>query len=144
MKKKINKDATMLTIGQVAKRAGVKNGTIRFYERQGLINNPSRTDSGYRIYPPGVITRIKFIKNAQAFGFTLTEIRRLLRLSTNVNMDTCKVIQQYGKQKIIAMQERMKELDRMCNKMKNLLQICEDCDIPNCCPILESFENEIV
>jgi MerR family copper efflux transcriptional regulator len=69
-----------LTIGRVARLAEVGVETIRFYERQGLIQEPPRRESGYRQYPKDTIQRVRFIKRAKDLGFTLKEIRELLVL----------------------------------------------------------------
>lgn len=69
-----------MTIGQVAKLAGVAVETIRFYERERLLNKPQRKASGYRIFGPDVVNRIRFIKHVKALGFSLKEIRELLFL----------------------------------------------------------------
>lgn len=71
---------TTLTIGKVAKAAGLGVETVRFYERQGLIAEPARSDSGYRQYGPETIRRLQFIVRAKALGFTLQEIGDLLDL----------------------------------------------------------------
>src|SRR5256885_12029790 len=70
----------ILSIGQVARRAGVGVETVRFYEREGLLEEPPRRASGYRQYPEQVVTRIRFIKRAQRLGFSLREIMELLAL----------------------------------------------------------------
>jgi DNA-binding transcriptional MerR regulator len=70
----------MLSIGQVARRAGVGVETIRFYEREGLLEEPPRRASGYRQYSEQVVKRIHFIKRAQKLGFPLKEITELLML----------------------------------------------------------------
>jgi DNA-binding transcriptional MerR regulator len=64
-----------LTIGRLAKQVGLGIETVRFYERQGLIEPPPRTDSNYRIYPEEEVTRLKFIKRAKNLGFNLNEIK---------------------------------------------------------------------
>jgi MerR family copper efflux transcriptional regulator len=69
-----------MTIGQVAKLAGVGVETIRFYEREGLLNKPKRKESGYRMFGPEVVNRIQFIKSVKELGFSLREIRELLFL----------------------------------------------------------------
>src|SRR5260221_11142256 len=68
------------TVGQVARQAGVNVQTIRFYERKNLIAPDSWKESGYRIFGPETVSKIKFIKRAQTLGFTLNEISGLLRL----------------------------------------------------------------
>ena len=69
-----------LLIGQLASRAGVKPDSVRFYERSGLLPKPARSASGYRVYDQAAVNRLCFIKKAQAFGFSLDEVRRILSL----------------------------------------------------------------
>ncbi len=69
-----------ITIGKLAKRAGVNRQTIFYYERRGLLSPAKRTDSGYRLYEPESVRVIRFIKNAQGLGFSLAEIAKLLKL----------------------------------------------------------------
>ena len=69
-----------LTIGQVAREAGVGVETVRFYEREGLIEEPSRRASGYRQFDEAVVDRLRFIREAKELGFTLNEIKELLSL----------------------------------------------------------------
>ena len=69
-----------MTIGRVAKLAGVGVETIRFYEREGLLNKPKRKASGYRMFDAEVVNRIQFIKKVKDLGFSLKEIRELLFL----------------------------------------------------------------
>jgi MerR family mercuric resistance operon transcriptional regulator len=72
-----------LTIGRLAREAGVNLETVRFYERQGLLSKPPRSASGYRLFPADAARRLKFIKRAQELGFSLSEIRQLLALRTS-------------------------------------------------------------
>ena len=69
-----------LTIGQVAKEAGIGVESIRFYEREGLLERPDRRPSGYRQFDPEAVRRLRFIKQAQRLGFTLREMRERLSL----------------------------------------------------------------
>ena len=72
--------AKPLLIGQLSKLAGVKPDSVRFYERSGLFPKPERSPSGYRVYKPAAVNRLRFIKKAQALGFSLDEIGRILSL----------------------------------------------------------------
>lgn len=69
-----------LLIGRLAKLAGVGTDTVRFYEKRGLIPKPSRTAAGYRFYDDDALQRLRFIKKAQALGFSLDEVQRILSL----------------------------------------------------------------
>lgn len=74
-----------LTVSEVAKRAGVGSDTVRFYEREGLIDKPPRRPSGYRQYPEETVSLIRFIRRAQDLGFTLKEIDELISLRDGAN-----------------------------------------------------------
>lgn len=69
-----------LLIGQLAKLAGVKADTVRFYERSGLLARPTRSAAGYRVYGNAAARQLRFIKKAQGLGFSLDEVRRILSL----------------------------------------------------------------
>src|SRR5688572_18532626 len=69
-----------LRTGELAARAGVNVQTLRYYERRGLLKEPRRRSSGYRAYPAEAVKLIRFVKQAQELGFTLSEIENLLRL----------------------------------------------------------------
>ena len=69
-----------LLIGQLARLAGVKPDSVRFYERNGLLPKPARAANGYRAYDEAALKRLRFIKKAQSLGFTLDEVRRILSL----------------------------------------------------------------
>ena len=71
---------TELTIGQLATAAGVNVETIRYYQRLGLLDEPEKPAGGHRRYPAEQVKRLRFIKRAQALGFTLTEVAALLTL----------------------------------------------------------------
>ena len=79
----MNPTTPSLTIGTVAKRAGVPIDTIRYYEREGLLPEPLRRASGYRSYNETAIRQLRFIRRAKDLGFTLEEIRDLLALSSD-------------------------------------------------------------
>ena len=80
-----------MTIGKAARNADAGVETIRFYERQGLIAQPPKPLSGYRIYSYETVKRIRFIRQAQALGFSLREIRELLSLKADPSADCADV-----------------------------------------------------
>lgn len=81
-----------MTIGRVARKAGVGVETIRFYERRGLIEQPPKPlDAGFRVYPEGTVKRIRFIRQAQDIGFSLSEIDELLALRADPSADSSDV-----------------------------------------------------
>jgi MerR family copper efflux transcriptional regulator len=100
-----------LTIGKLAILGGVNVQTIRFYERSGLLPKPPRTSSGYRRYDLDAIRRLRFIKQAQVLGFSLAEIDELLSLQRNSGA-TCSDVQRRTRQKIDAINEKIRNLDK--------------------------------
>lgn len=82
-----------LTIGRLAAAAGVNVETIRYYQRRGLLDEPNKPFQGYRHYPDDTVKRVRFIKRAQALGFTLEEIAGLLRLDGG---DCCAAAASWG------------------------------------------------
>ncbi len=81
----------LLLIGELAKLAGVKPDSVRFYERNGLIPKAARTAAGYRVYEEAALKRLRFIKKAQTLGFSLDEIRRILSLRGQ-GASTCRCV----------------------------------------------------
>ena len=93
-----------LSIGQIAQRAEISVETVRFYERQGLVEKPPRKESGYRQYPPEVVSRLRFIKKAKEVGFSLKEIKELLSLRLD-NSATCDDVRARARSKILDIKE---------------------------------------
>lgn len=96
-------------IGQLAKAAGVKTDTVRFYERAGLLPPASRTANGYRIYDEAAQNRIRFIKRAQALGFSLEEIRRILTLRGR-GRETCECVVRMAEASLAEIEAKLREL----------------------------------
>src|SRR2546428_3550218 len=88
-----------LTIGQLARRAGIGLSTVRYYERTGLLPRPDRTASNYRVYPDEAVMRVNFIRRAQQLGFTLKEIKSLLEMRIN-RQTTCADVRSRAHSKI--------------------------------------------
>ena len=72
-----------LPVGSIAKKAGVGVQTLHYYERIGLLPKPTRSEANYRLYSPDALRRVRFIKKAQALGFTLAEIKQILDLKSH-------------------------------------------------------------
>ena len=69
-----------LTIGHIARSAGVNIETVRYYQRRGLVTLPPKRSRGFRYYTPATASRVRFIKRAQALGMSLKEVQRLMKL----------------------------------------------------------------
>ena len=128
-----------MTIGQVARLAGVGVETIRFYQRQGLIAEPARRDSGYRQYDPEVVRRIRFIRHAKELGFTLREIKELLDLRVEPDCH-CGDVLEMATAKIVDIEQRIEALDRMKQALAKLTATCRRRRRTAPCPILEAID----
>jgi len=130
----------MLTIGRVATRAEVGVDTIRFYERRGLLPEPRRTGSGYRLYPAETITRLQFIRRAKALGFSLNEIVTLLALQdTGGPKADVKAI---TRRKLEQIEDKISDLERMRDVLRELDRDCSGTGDVNGCPIIEALSGE--
>jgi MerR family copper efflux transcriptional regulator len=127
-----------MTIGQVAKHAGVGVETVRFYERKGLLEAPPRRDSGYRQYSQEVIRRIRFIRRAKDLGFSLKEIGELLCLRVDPDT-TCAEVKERAQAKIVAIDVKLRELRRVKAALVQLAAACSGQGPTSQCPILDAL-----
>jgi len=128
-----------LSIGQAARRAGVGVETIRFYERQGLLEVPPRRASGYRQYDESVVARLQFIRRAKDLGFTLHETKDLLSLRVDPKT-TCQDVKGRAQVKIAEIDEKIRQLQRMRKALSNLTKACGSRGPISECPILECLD----
>jgi MerR family mercuric resistance operon transcriptional regulator len=102
--------------GEVAKSLGVGIQTLYYYEREGLIPEPPRTNSGYRLYPPELVERVRFIRKAQALGLPLSEIREILYLAGQ-GTSPCGRVRNALAEKLREVDARLRELRSFRNEM---------------------------
>ena len=131
-----------MTRGELARYGQVNPETIRYYERSGLLPLPARSESNYRLFAPAAVQRIRFIKRAQAVGFSLDEIRALLDLKFTVDA-TCGDVRGMVDTKISDIDAKIAALQAMRDELSALFEECPGGDRPTEeCPILESFAHE--
>ena len=136
-----NNSTSTYKTGEVARRAGVNRETVRYYEKRGLIPEPDRRRSGYRIFTGRHIEQIKFIKRAQELGFTLSEIKELLEL--RMDEDTpCSEIKQEAQQKYRDVVDKIDDLTRIKETLVDLIDACDQEGPIGECPILEALEGD--
>lgn len=128
-----------LTTGQLAKQARVNVETIRYYRRRGLLPDPPRRKSGYRLYSRDAVARIEFIKRAQGLGFSLKEISELLSLRVDPQT-TCADVKRRAEAKIADIQEKIKTLGKMKVALVKLSAACRGTGPASECPILEVLD----
>ncbi len=124
-----------LTIGLVARNAGVGVETVRFYERQGLLEEPPRKPSGYREYGEDAISRLRFIRRAKKLGFTLKEIKELLSLRQDPSTPATDV-RQRAEAKIADIETKICELQKMKKALGELISACRGHATSEECPLL--------
>ena len=124
-----------LTIGRLAREAGVHLETIRYYQRRGLLSEPKRPAGGVRRYGGDAIARLGFIRRAQEVGFTLDEVKALLVLGETPN---CRSARSLAAKKLELVESRIRDLERMRRALKGLVDQC-DAGSERRCPIIESL-----
>jgi MerR family mercuric resistance operon transcriptional regulator len=125
-----------LTIGKVAEAAGVGIETIRFYERKGLIAQPFKATDAYRRYDAQHVIRIRFIKRAQALGFSLEEVASLLKLEDGTDRRT---IRRIAGARLEETRHRIADLQRIEHVLAHLLHDCEAHARAPRCPIISAI-----
>ena len=127
-----------MTIGKLAKAAGVGVETVLYYHRCGLLPMPERAFGAVRQYPEASLQRLQFIRQAQSFGFTLDEVRVLLRQGHG---DTCGTARVLAEQKLGLVEDRLKDLLRLRDELKTLIAQCHANGSGTSCPLIDSLSN---
>jgi len=130
----------LLTIGRLARAAGVGVETIRYYQQRLLLPIPA-TNGGFRQYPAELVDRIRFIKRAQELGFSLDEIAGLLRLNDGSDR---KSIRNIANARLVQIEAKIADLRRMEGVLKHLIAVCEHTKAGLPCPIIETLAHGIV
>ncbi|GBF11888.1 mercuric resistance operon regulatory protein [Tepidibacillus sp. HK-1] len=131
-------DHRMYRISQLAKACNVNKETIRYYERLGLIPEPTRTYSGYRMYPEDMVQRIGFIKRMQDLGFTLQEIDKLLGVVDRDEVK-CKDMYDFTVLKLREIQSKIDDLKKIERMLISLKEKCPENKEMFECPIIETL-----
>jgi len=126
-----------MRIGEVAASAGVNRQTIRFYEREGLLPNPTRRANGYREYPADTVALVRFIKRAQDLGFSLNEAKALSDLRPTAGRDRPRV-RALAEAKLADVRQRIAQLQAIEWALAGFVTDCRRGDSPQC-PILDAL-----
>ena len=129
-----------LTTSELARQGGVNLESIRFYERERLLPKPPRTASGYRMFTPDDVRRVRFIKRAQELCFSLREIKELLALRFEPDT-SCADVRKRAETKLSDIDQRISDLKRMRRILARLTIACPGRGNINGCPILESLDS---
>jgi Cd(II)/Pb(II)-responsive transcriptional regulator len=126
-----------MRIGELASRAGCDVQTVRFYEREGLLEEPAREASGYRRYDERHLTRLKFIRHCRTLDVPLPEVRQLLAFAARPDQ-SCAQVNELLDEHIALVQSRIDALKGLAKQLTTLRSTC-DGDTSHACAILESF-----
>ena len=127
-------------IGQIAEETGLSIQTIRYYESLGLLPPPLRSESGYRQYDEAYLEHINFIKNAREFGFSLDEMKELVRLKSSNNA-LGKEVKELIKTRMVELAKQIKNLENTYNYLASLNQSCSGKMQSKNCPILKGLSH---
>lgn len=136
----------MLTIGKLAQATGVTPDTLRYYEREGLLAVPIKSEAGYRHYGPDAQHRVQFIKQAQNCGFTLAEITELLALRAS-DSACCGDVRLRALEKKLQLEAKIRALKTMSNALDGLISECVSGAASHPvgeCPILAAFGRTVI
>lgn len=131
----------MYRIGELAKLANVTPDTIRYYEKQQMIDHEVRTEGGFRLYTDNDLQRLRFIRNARQLGFTLDSIRELLSIRIDPERYTCQESKSIVQARLDEVEARIQELQTMQRSLQRLNDAC--CGTAHSsiyCSILEALE----
>lgn len=123
--------ATMMMIGDLAKRTGTKVNTIRFYEEIGLMPQAVRTEGGRRTYARSDLQRLSFIRHGRELGFSVDEIRSLIALSADPERD-CNGAAAIAKRHLEGVEDRIARLEALRDELKRATATCDGGRIADC------------
>jgi len=127
-----------LSIGDLAKATGAKVVTIRYYEQIGLLQVPSRTEGNYRAYTHEHMRRLRFIRRCRGLGFTLDQVRDLLRLSSQENQ-ACGEVDRITAQHLADIEQKTADLTRLADELRRLSNCCQGKGLIADCRIIEAL-----
>ncbi len=129
----------VMSIGQAAREAGVGVETIRFYERQGLVEQPPKPEGvGTRLYPTDLVERIRFIREAQQLGFSLREAGELLMLRADPNAD-CSDVREQAAAKLREVEQKIEQLRQLHVALETLIASCPGHGALPACSIMDAL-----
>ncbi|PSW03496.1 Zn(2+)-responsive transcriptional regulator [Photobacterium lipolyticum] len=131
----------MYLIGQLAKQCEVSSDTLRFYEKNGLLEPAARSESGYRLYSEENLSRVNFILRAKTIGLSLDEIRELLDIRLEASQHSCAEVKAITQAKLDEVDSKIAELARIRHALKKINDACcgHTDDNASHCSILEAL-----
>jgi MerR family transcriptional regulator, mercuric resistance operon regulatory protein len=131
--------SVLFTIGKLAAEAGVNVETVRYYQRRGLVQEPSRPIGSVRRYGQPELARLQFIRRAQALGFTLEEIAELLQIRS---MGACDATKELTELKLGTVRQKIDQLRHLERALEELVAGCSEAHLPGTCPALDILQRK--
>lgn len=128
-------------MGAAVKKLGLSADTLRYYEKIGLVPRAAKNGSGRRVYSDRDLDRLRFVQRAQSIGFSLEEIRRLLKLRENP-VKCSRAVRTLARKKCDYLQQQLRILKKMHGELALLLNLCSG-DAQHC-PILDKLDGMAV
>jgi len=126
-----------LAIGELSRRTGCNIETIRYYERIGVLRRPARTEGGFRRYSLNDLRRLAFVRRARNLGFTLDEVRALLRLADRRER-SCAAVRNLAADHLNDVRAKIADLKKMERILHGMVLQCADGTLPDC-PLIETL-----
>ncbi len=127
-----------MRIGELARQAGVDPQTVRYYERQGLLDPPARTPAGYRAYGPAHLERLQFVRHCRSLDIPLADIRRLLALARTSEIP-CEEVDRLVETHLARVRARRAALETLERQLARLRAQCAAADARTACGILQAL-----
>ena len=127
-----------LSIGEVAKATGIKVVTLRYYEQLGLVPAPVRTNGNYRAYSVDDLRRLRFIRRCRDLGFTLDQVRELLRLSSKKNQK-CSEVDRITRRHLTDVEKKISDLKLLAKVLQRISSRCRGDGLIADCRIIEAL-----
>ena len=126
-----------ITRGQLAKQTGCNAETIRYYEKIGMMPDPPRSPSGYRYYDESHVSRLRFVMQGRALGFSIEDIKSLLGL---VDRDavSCGEVEKLANTHLLLVRQKISELNRIADVLSSTVNACSGKNVPEC-PLIDSL-----
>lgn len=124
-----------MTISQLARQAGVKAETVRYYQRIGLLQTPRRPGRGFRSYDDEDASHLRFIRHGQTLGFTLNEVAALLRLTSA----DCDEAERIAEERLLSVRAKIDDLRRLETALQDTIAACEQRDAYAGCPLIAAL-----
>ena len=131
----------MVTIGGLSKQTGCHIETVRYYERIGVLLKPPRTEGGHRLYGKEQIKRLMFVRRSRELGFSLGEIRTLLKL-VDGKQYTCREVKALMEEHLGDIKKKISDLKRLQKTLADISSQCEGGMVPECPSIDALFEEK--